>query len=139
MRNNNHACIIFILLALFLSDSASHGFSLQQHSRATASSKLQISSTIRGGDQASSDNNNDDKLVLVTGGARGIGKATCLLLASRGYQVAVNYRSNKAAAQKVVDEIQQQTCPATKVMAFQADVSQEKQVEKLLMSSNTLE
>jgi len=84
----------------------------------------------RGGDESSSNDSTDDKLVLVTGGARGIGKATCLLLASRGYQVAVNYRSNKKAAQDVVDEIQQ-TCPDTNVMAFQADVSQEKQVEKL--------
>lgn len=33
------------------------------------------------------------QLALVTGGSRGIGRATSLLLASRGYRVAVNFRS----------------------------------------------
>lgn len=70
----------------------------------------------------------NDKLVLVSGGARGIGKATCLLLASRGYQVAVNYRSNKEAAQQVVDEI---SANNGKAQAFQADVSNEQEVEQL--------
>ena len=34
-------------------------------------------------------------LVVVTGGARGIGRATCLLLASGGYDVAVNYQCGR--------------------------------------------
>lgn len=41
-------------------------------------------------------------LLLVTGGSRGIGAATCRLAAARGYDVAVNYRSEVAAAQAVV-------------------------------------
>ena len=37
------------------------------------------------------------KTALVTGGGRGIGRETSLLLAQRGYQVAVNYHQNAAA------------------------------------------
>lgn len=35
------------------------------------------------------------KIALVTGGSRGIGKATSLLLAQHGYKVVVNYLRNK--------------------------------------------
>ncbi|MBZ9675340.1 SDR family oxidoreductase [Mesorhizobium sp. ES1-1] len=45
------------------------------------------------------------KVLLVTGGSRGIGAATCRLGAKAGYSVAVNYVSNQAAADAVVDEI----------------------------------
>jgi NAD(P)-dependent dehydrogenase (short-subunit alcohol dehydrogenase family) len=79
----------------------------------------------RGGD---TDDSCSEKLVLVTGGSRGIGKATCLLLASKGYQVALNYKTNQEAAQAVVDEIQ---APKGKAIAFQADVSKEEEVERL--------
>jgi NAD(P)-dependent dehydrogenase (short-subunit alcohol dehydrogenase family) len=69
-----------------------------------------------------------DKLVVVTGGARGIGRATCLLLASRGYQVAVNFQSNTNLAEELVKEIE---AAGGKAKAFQADISDEKQVEKM--------
>ena len=44
-------------------------------------------------------------IALVTGASRGIGRACALALAKRGYDVAVNYVSNEAAAQAVVAEI----------------------------------
>jgi 3-oxoacyl-[acyl-carrier protein] reductase len=45
------------------------------------------------------------KTALVTGGARGIGRATALALARAGADVIVNYRVNKEAADSVVAEI----------------------------------
>ncbi|TGQ90149.1 SDR family oxidoreductase [Mesorhizobium sp. M8A.F.Ca.ET.208.01.1.1] len=45
------------------------------------------------------------KVLLVTGGSRGIGAAICWLGAKAGYRVAVNYASNKAAADALVAEI----------------------------------
>jgi NAD(P)-dependent dehydrogenase (short-subunit alcohol dehydrogenase family) len=45
------------------------------------------------------------KVLLVTGGSRGIGAATCRLGARAGYSIAVNYASNQAAADALVAEI----------------------------------
>ena len=65
------------------------------------------------------------KLVLITGGSRGIGAATALLAARQGYAVAVNYASNSLAADEVVRQIHQSGGHA---IAVQADVAQEAQV-----------
>ncbi|MEE8377999.1 MAG: SDR family NAD(P)-dependent oxidoreductase [Candidatus Aminicenantaceae bacterium] len=46
------------------------------------------------------------KKALVTGGSRGIGRATAVLLAQAGCDVAINYMQNKARAQHVKDTIQ---------------------------------
>ena len=45
------------------------------------------------------------KVMLITGGSRGIGAATARLAAQRGWDVAVNYAGNKAAAEAVVADI----------------------------------
>lgn len=47
-----------------------------------------------------------NKILLVTGGSRGIGAATALLAAERGYAVAVNYIHNQKAAEAVVATIE---------------------------------
>lgn len=44
-----------------------------------------------------------DRVVLVTGGSRGIGRATCQEFARRGATVAVHYATNESAARDVVD------------------------------------
>lgn len=67
-------------------------------------------------------------IALVTGASRGIGAATAILAAQRGYSVVVNYRSNGAAAQAVVARIQQAGGYA---IAVQADVSREEDVMRL--------
>lgn len=75
-----------------------------------------------------------DKVAIVTGASRGIGRAIALALAAEGAKVVVNYASSGEAAQKVVGEI---TDAGGNALAFQADVSQEEQVEALL--KNTIE
>jgi len=65
------------------------------------------------------------KIVLITGGSRGIGAATALLAARQGYVVAVNYTTNSLAADEVVRQIRQEGGQAITV---QADVAKEAQV-----------
>lgn len=47
----------------------------------------------------------ENRVVLVTGGGRGIGAAICRVLAREGAQVAVNYQSSQDAAERVAEEI----------------------------------
>ncbi len=67
-------------------------------------------------------------VMIVTGGARGIGAATARLAAARGYGVCVNYRKDAAAAEAVVRHIRNESGRA---IAVQADVAQEDAVERL--------
>ncbi|ROR13255.1 SDR family oxidoreductase [Erwinia sp. JUb26] len=64
-------------------------------------------------------------IALVTGGSRGIGRSTSLLLATLGWTVAVNYARRADAAEEVVEQI---TCQGGSAFAIQADVSDEAQV-----------
>ncbi|HBH38749.1 MAG TPA: NAD(P)-dependent oxidoreductase [Curvibacter sp.] len=69
-----------------------------------------------------------DKLVLITGGGRGIGAATALLAAQRGYAVAVNYSANSLAADEVVRQIR---AGGGRALAVRADVADEAQVQAM--------
>ena len=66
-----------------------------------------------------------DKVLLVTGGGRGIGAATARLAAQQGWAVAVNYTANSLAADEVVRAIRADGGTA---MSVQADVADEDQV-----------
>jgi len=66
-----------------------------------------------------------NKVLLVTGGSRGIGAATALLAAQQGYAVAVNYTAHAEAADSVVQRIR---AGGGSAIALQADVAQEDQV-----------
>ncbi|MGR5456073.1 SDR family oxidoreductase [Vibrio alfacsensis] len=70
----------------------------------------------------------ESKVVLVTGGGRGIGAATSKLFASNGYAVCINYKSNSAAAETLAHEIRQ---TGAKCIVVQADVSNEADVSRL--------
>ncbi|SIP92736.1 SDR family oxidoreductase [Bosea sp. TND4EK4] len=67
-------------------------------------------------------------VLLVTGGSRGIGAAICTMAAARGYDVAVNYQSNAAAAAEVV-----KACEAAgaKAVALQGDMSRQGDIERV--------
>ena len=62
----------------------------------------------------------DGKVAIVTGSSRGIGSTIAAELAKQGAEVVINYNSSQAAAEKVVDNIEQFGGVAT---AIQADVS----------------
>lgn len=65
------------------------------------------------------------KTVLITGGSRGIGRASAQLFARQGWNVAVNYLHSQQAALDLVAELTGEGC---EVMACQADVSIREQV-----------
>ena len=67
----------------------------------------------------------DAKAILVTGGSRGIGRATARLAAARGWSVAVNYARDEAAAHEVVDEIAR---GGGKAVALRGDVTNEDEI-----------
>jgi len=74
-----------------------------------------------------------EKVIIVTGGSRGIGAATARLAGERGYAVCVNYRKNRAAADAVVSEIQ---AAGGKALAVGADVASEPDVIRLFETAD---
>jgi NAD(P)-dependent dehydrogenase (short-subunit alcohol dehydrogenase family) len=68
------------------------------------------------------------KVMIVTGGSRGIGAATARLAAQRGYAVCVNYLRDRAAAHSVVASIEG---TGGKAIAVAADVAAEADVVRL--------
>jgi NAD(P)-dependent dehydrogenase (short-subunit alcohol dehydrogenase family) len=68
------------------------------------------------------------KVMVITGGGRGIGAQTARIAAQRGYAVAVNYQSNRQAAEALVAEIQ---ASGGKALAVGANVASEEDVLRL--------
>ncbi len=69
------------------------------------------------------------KYALITGASRGIGRATALLFAKRGINVAVNYLNSEEKAQKVVDEAVRY---GVRAFSVRADVSSEEDVKRMI-------
>jgi 3-oxoacyl-[acyl-carrier protein] reductase len=69
------------------------------------------------------------RVALVTGAASGIGRTLCERLAQDGARVAVNYRSDAAGAQSLVERLRSAGADAA---AFQADVCDPEQAEGLV-------
>lgn len=67
-------------------------------------------------------------VVLVTGGSRGIGAAAAILAAEAGYDVAVNYRGDKPAAERVVGQVEAR---GRRGIAVQADIGVESEIVRL--------
>ncbi|WP_198960888.1 SDR family oxidoreductase [Bradyrhizobium sp. UFLA03-84] len=74
-----------------------------------------------------------DKVVIVTGGSRGIGRATALAAAARGYRVVVGYATNQAAANEVVDAIEASN---GKAIAVKCDVGSEQDILALFKAAD---
>jgi 3-oxoacyl-[acyl-carrier protein] reductase len=70
-----------------------------------------------------------EKVVLVTGGSRGLGRAISLGLAAEGAHVAVNYRCDAESADEVVAQLQQ--THGVEAMSISGDVSREEDVQKM--------
>lgn len=70
-----------------------------------------------------------DRVALVTGGAKGIGRAIALALGSREWDVAICYRTSAAEAAEVVDRVKQ---GGVKAWALQCDVSDPEAAQSLV-------
>ena len=69
------------------------------------------------------------KVVLVTGGSRGIGKEVAKVYAENGYDVAINYVSDKTDVEGIKKEFQDL---GVKCLMVKADVSNREEVEKMV-------
>jgi NAD(P)-dependent dehydrogenase (short-subunit alcohol dehydrogenase family) len=77
----------------------------------------------------------DKGVLVVTGGSRGIGAATCLLGAKAGYAVVVNYARDAEAAKRVVAAIE---ADGGKALAVQGNVSNEADVLAIFAAADRL-
>jgi NAD(P)-dependent dehydrogenase (short-subunit alcohol dehydrogenase family) len=74
-----------------------------------------------------------DKVAVITGGSRGIGRATAIAAAARGHRVVVGYATNKAAADQVVAAIEAKN---GKAIAVKCDVGEESDILKLFEAAD---
>ncbi|AVT74253.1 glucose-1-dehydrogenase [Rhodopseudomonas palustris] len=75
----------------------------------------------------------NDRVVIITGGSRGIGRATALGCAKRGFKVVIGYASNSAAANEVVTEI---AASNGKAIAVKCDVGHEEDILALFAAAD---
>ncbi len=74
-----------------------------------------------------------DKVVIITGGSRGIGRAAAIAAAARGFRVVVGYASNEAAARDVVSTIEAKN---GKAIAVKCDVGSENDILALFKAAD---
>ncbi len=70
-----------------------------------------------------------DQVAIVTGGTKGIGKATCLLLAEEGAKVVANFSRDVEAAEKLMSEAKSKQLA---IGLYKADVTQFDQVKEMV-------
>ena len=71
--------------------------------------------------------------MIITGGSRGIGRATAIAAAARGFKICVGYASNEAAARHVVSAIEAKN---GKVIAVKCDVGNESDILALFKAAD---
>jgi NAD(P)-dependent dehydrogenase (short-subunit alcohol dehydrogenase family) len=74
-----------------------------------------------------------DRVAIITGGSRGIGRATAIAAAARGFRICVGYASNEAAAREVVAAIEAKN---GKAIAVKCDVSRESDILALFKAAD---
>jgi NAD(P)-dependent dehydrogenase (short-subunit alcohol dehydrogenase family) len=74
-----------------------------------------------------------DKVVIITGGSRGIGRATAIAAAFRGFRVCIGYASNEAAARSAVATIEASN---GKAIAVKCDVGSESDIIALFKAAD---
>ncbi|MGS2739420.1 SDR family NAD(P)-dependent oxidoreductase [Sinomicrobium sp. M5D2P17] len=77
----------------------------------------------------------EGKVAIVTGASKGIGAGIARAFAEEGASVVVNYASDKASAENIVNEI---IAKDGKAIAIYADVSKEAEVKKMFEEANTV-
>jgi len=70
----------------------------------------------------------ESKLVLITGGSRGIGAESALLAARKGWDVVITYKNQETEAKSIVEKIKQL---GRRALAVKVDVSKEKEIYAL--------
>jgi NAD(P)-dependent dehydrogenase (short-subunit alcohol dehydrogenase family) len=73
------------------------------------------------------------KIVLITGASRGIGAATARLAAAQGFDVAVNYVRDKAAAAAVVADVE---AAGRRAVALAADMGEERDIARMFAAAD---
>ena len=73
------------------------------------------------------------KTVLITGGSRGIGKAVAIKFAENGYQIIINYVSDKTDTEQLKKELLQ--AGASDILLIKADVSNSEDVKNMVKES----
>lgn len=73
--------------------------------------------------------NNEDKVVIVTGGSRGIGRTIVERLARKGYKVILNYNRSKENALELQEKLKKESI---EIEIFKADVSKREEVKELV-------
>lgn len=71
----------------------------------------------------------DNKTILITGGSKGIGRATAIKMAKKGMRIAINYNSSKEEAQLTAEEVIKLGGEA---IILKADVADEDQVHEMV-------
>src|SRR3954451_2271987 len=74
-----------------------------------------------------------DRVVIITGGSRGIGRATAIAAAARGFRICVGYAANEAAAREVVTSIEARN---GKAIAVRCDVASETDILALFKAAD---
>ena len=74
-----------------------------------------------------------DKVAIITGGSRGIGRATAIAAAARGFRIVVGYAANEAAADHVVAAIE---AGNGKAIAVKCDVGEERDILALFKAAD---